>query len=170
LQKLLVDEAGTDTVIYRAPYSDYFKTDTKVFPAVEFLVEVLQHLPDARRRLVRTYGLYSSRSRGTWSCQSHLVRLAPEGWKRDHRPEPSLRIGPPQEPQPELSVSAKQSRAAWARLIKKVYDSDPLSCPRCHKPMRVVAVITDPAQVLKILRHLIKTGKPPPGLDPASLN
>ena len=46
----------------------------------------------------------------------------------------------------------------------------PLTCPRCHNPMKVIAVITDPAQVLKILRHLIKTGKPPPGLDPASLN
>jgi len=36
--------------------------------------------------------------------------------------------------------------------------------------MKVVAVITDPTQVLKILRHLIKTGKPPPRLDPSSLN
>jgi hypothetical protein len=48
--------------------------------------------------------------------------------------------------------------------------------------MKVIAVITDPVQVLKILRHLIKTGKlsgdssakhcesPPPGLDPASVN
>jgi hypothetical protein len=36
--------------------------------------------------------------------------------------------------------------------------------------MKVIAVITDPAQVLKILRHLIQTGRPPPGLDPASLN
>jgi hypothetical protein len=36
--------------------------------------------------------------------------------------------------------------------------------------MKVIAVIIDPAQVLKILRHLIKTGKPPPGLDRASLN
>ena len=36
--------------------------------------------------------------------------------------------------------------------------------------MKVIAVITDSAQVLKLLRHLIKTGKPPPGLDPASLN
>ena len=103
-------------------------------------------------------------------------------WKRDHQPQPSLRIGAPEEPKPELSVSAKQSRAAWARLVKKTYDADPLCCPRCHKPMKVVAVITDPAQVLKILRHLIKTGKlsgdgsaqhcesPSPGLDPASLN
>ena len=67
-------------------------------------------------------------------------------------------------------MSAKQSRAAWARLIKKVYEANPLTCPRCHNPMKVIAVITDPAQVLKILRHLLKTGKPPPGLDPASLN
>jgi hypothetical protein len=35
-------------------------------------------------------------------------------------PQPFVRIGPTDEPQPELSVSAKHSRAAWARLIKKV--------------------------------------------------
>jgi len=65
LQNLLVDEGGTDSVIYRAPYCDFFKTDTKAFPAVGFLAEVLQHLPDSRCRLIRTYGLYSSRARGT---------------------------------------------------------------------------------------------------------
>ena len=62
LQNLLVDEGGTDTV-YRAPYSDFFRTDTKVFPAVGFLAEVLQRLPDFRCRLIRTYGLYSSPGR-----------------------------------------------------------------------------------------------------------
>ena len=46
----------------------------------------------------------------------------------------------------------------------------PLCCPRCHKPMKIIAVITDPPQVLKILRHLIKKGTPPPGLNHASLN
>ena len=117
---------GHRYVVYRAPYSDYFHTDTKVFPAIEFLVEVLQHLPDPRSRLVRTYGLYSSRPRRTWSRCPLLVRLAPEGWKRHHPPQPSLQIGPPEEPKPQLSVSARQSRAAWARLIKKVYDADPL--------------------------------------------
>ena len=67
-------------------------------------------------------------------------------------------------------MSAKQSRAAWARPIKKVYEADPLRCARCRSPMKIIAVITDPAQVLRILRHLVKTGKPPPGLDPASLD
>jgi hypothetical protein len=169
LQNLLLDEGGTDSVIYRAPYSDFFKTDTKVFPAVRFLAEVLQHLPDSRCRLIRTYGLYSSRARGTWLRQPHLVCLAPEGWKRDHQRQPSVHVGPPEQSPGELSVSAKQSRAAWARLIKKVYDADPLRCARCHSPMKIIAVIIDPAQVLKILRHLIKKGTPPPGLDPACL-
>jgi len=36
--------------------------------------------------------------------------------------------------------------------------------------MKIIAVIIDPAQVLKILRHLIKKGMSPPGLDPASLD
>jgi hypothetical protein len=33
-----------------------------------------------------------------------------------------------------------------------------------------MAVITDPAQVRKILRHLVRKGTPPLGLDPASPN
>jgi hypothetical protein len=35
--------------------------------------------------------------------------------------------------------------------------------------MKLIAVITDPAEVGKILRPLIKTGRAPPGLNPSSL-
>jgi len=36
--------------------------------------------------------------------------------------------------------------------------------------MTVIAVITDPREVREILRHLVKIGRAPPGLDPSSLN
>jgi hypothetical protein len=36
--------------------------------------------------------------------------------------------------------------------------------------MKILAFITDPAEVRKILRHLIKIGRPPPDLDPSGLN
>jgi hypothetical protein len=36
--------------------------------------------------------------------------------------------------------------------------------------MKINAVITDPARLLKILRHLIKKGTPPPAPNPASLD
>jgi DNA-directed RNA polymerase subunit RPC12/RpoP len=70
---------------------------------------------------------------------------------------------------PLYSVSARDSRAAWARLLAKVYEVDVLRCPRCGSRMKVLAVISDPQQVSRILRHLISTGAAPPGLDPASL-
>jgi hypothetical protein len=35
--------------------------------------------------------------------------------------------------------------------------------------MKINAAITDPAQVLRMLRPLAETGKPPSGRDPASI-
>jgi hypothetical protein len=60
--------------------------------------------------------------------------------------------------------------SAWAKLIAKIYEIDPLVCPRCSSQMRVLAAITDADEVKKILRHFIKIGSPPPGLDSAALN
>ena len=168
LRKMLVEEHA-ESVLYRSEYNPYFHTDSKLFPATEFLLEVLQHLPDAGTRLIRRYGLYSSRSRGTWSRKPYLARLAPEGWQKNHQPQPALRLGTPSQNTLDQSVSAKESRSAWARLLAKVYEVDPLRCTRCGSQMRVLSVITDPQQVRRILRHLIKSGAAPPGLDAASL-
>jgi hypothetical protein len=57
----------------------------RLFPATEFLVEVLQHLPDAGAMSIRRYGLYSSRSRGT-PCPAGAC--APRGWPRSGQREP----------------------------------------------------------------------------------
>ena len=141
-----------------------------MFPALEFLVQLLQHLPDPDTRLIRRYGLYSSRSRGTWSRKPYLARLAPQGWQKDHQPQPALSLGTASPGTLDQSVSVKEPRSAWARLLAKVYEVDPLRCARCGSQMRVLAVITDPQQVLRILHHLIKTGAAPPGLDAASLS
>ena len=50
-----------------------------------------------------------------------------------------------------LNISCATS---WARLIKKVYEVDPLECPRCKGPMRVIALINDAGVVQRILKHL----------------
>jgi hypothetical protein len=59
--------------------------------------------------------------------------------------------GPVEEPANELAARAK---AAWARLIRKVYEDDPLECPKCKGPMRVIALIEDPGVIRRILEHL----------------
>ena len=164
LKKMLVEQHAA-SVLYRSEYNPYFHTNSKLFPSTEFLVEVLQHLPDASARLIRRYGLYSSRSRGTWSRKPHLLRLAPEGGKEQDQQEATRRLAEAHQDSQDQSVSAKESRAAWARLLAKVYEVDPLRCARCGSPMRVLAVITDAQQVRRILIHLIKTGVAPPGLQ-----
>ena len=44
--------------------------------------------------------------------------------------------------------------AKWRELIKKVWEADPLLCPRCSREMRIVALIDERAVVERILRHL----------------
>jgi hypothetical protein len=51
-------------------------------------------------------------------------------------------------------VSNSTAKPAWARLIKHVYEVDPLVCPRCAGPMRLNAFIEQPAVIEKILTHL----------------
>ncbi len=39
-------------------------------------------------------------------------------------------------------------------MIRKGYEADPLECPKCKGPLRVVALIEDLAVVRAILTHL----------------
>ncbi len=44
--------------------------------------------------------------------------------------------------------------AKWRELIKKVWEADPLTCPRCSQEMKIVALIDDREVIERILRHL----------------
>ena len=64
----------------------------------------------------------------------------------------------------------KKQKSTWARIIKKVYGTDPLVCPCCGSEMKIIAFIFDPEEIRKIMTHLVKIGRPPPYYVPASLN
>jgi hypothetical protein len=113
--------------------------------------------------------LYSSPSRGTWIGKPWLLPLAPEGWLQQHPQQPPPPVQPVLQDSAKSSASTRESRSAWARLLAKVYEVEALHCSRCASPMRVLAVITDPPEVRRILLHLIKTGVAPPGLEASAL-
>lgn len=47
------------------------------------------------------------------------------------------------EPGPETRSQARQAaKVAWAKMIRKVYEVDPLACPECASQMRVIALMT----------------------------
>jgi len=45
-------------------------------------------------------------------------------------------------------------RRTWARLLRKVFQVDPLLCPRSGGKLKIVSVITGPRVVDRILKHL----------------
>jgi late competence protein required for DNA uptake (superfamily II DNA/RNA helicase) len=52
----------------------------------------------------------------------------------------------------------------WAEMIKKVYEIDPLICPKCGGTMRIVSFIEDYKVIDKIIKYLklsFKAARPP---------
>jgi len=92
--------------------------------------------------MVRYYGWYINKMRGV---RHH--GLPPQ--MIPHRPG----VSPP----PPLKLPSKK----WRDLILRVWHVDPLRCPVCQNPMRVLAVIDDPRVTEKILRHLGAWHDPP---------
>ena len=113
--------------------------------ALDFVARLLAHVPDPRRHLVHYYGAYSNVVRGKLKAQSQAQQAE------------SLASGPGAlSPPPPASVSpslAALSRG-WAQLLSRVYEIDPLVCPRCQGVMRVVSFITERRVIRRILAHL----------------
>jgi hypothetical protein len=69
----------------------------------------------------------------------------------------------------KLIIIEEESRKipcrGWAEMIRKVYEVDPLLCPKCGGQMRIIAFLTDFSVVDRIINHLklsFVAAKPPP--------
>jgi hypothetical protein len=119
---------------------------------LDWIHAICQQIPDRAQHLTRYYGAYSNRTREALFQNN------------------SSRISSPQLEQLTTTggKTSKPSRANWARLIRKVFEVDPLLCPKCGSEMKIIAVLTDPKVVDRIIRHLDKnagTPRSPPSLS-----
>ena len=125
--------------------------------AEEFVARVLVQIPDPRRHLVRYYGAYSSRVRGQRRKAENRLEASGSGEVEKAVP-----------PSPERAAL----RRRWANLIRRVYEVDPLVCPRCGSEMRVIAFITEPKVIKRIVDHLRqreRSARPPPRRGPPAV-
>ena len=104
------------------------------------------HVPDKGQHLVKYYGYYSNVSRGKRK-KAEMDEIIPSIQESDG--------------------SSKSFRQNWARLIQKIYEVDPLTCPKCSGAMKVISVIENEDVIRKILKHLglwdLKARPPPKG-------
>jgi hypothetical protein len=126
--------------------------EEKIFDALEWLAAMCSHVPNKGEQMVRYYGYYSNVARGKrkMSDQDELI--------------PSI-LEPVEDPDFSGDGTSKEYRKNWARLIQKIYEVDPLTCPKCKGRMRILAFIEDEEVIKKILKHLglwdIKARPPP---------
>jgi len=117
---------------------------TRNFPALEWLAAMCSHIPNRGEQMVRYYGYYSNVSRGK-------------------RQKEGLDDAIPCILEPQGNVKA--FRKSWSRLIQKIYEVDPLVCPKCQGTMRIISFIEDPSVIRDILKHLglwLTKARPPP--------
>ena len=110
---------------------------------LEFIARVTSHIPDKCQVMVRYYGLYSNAHRGKI------------------RKTASALSSPPIIEDDQISVLSK----GWAEMIRKVYEVDPLLCPRCAGQMRIISFIEEPKTIDRIISHLkltFEAARPPP--------
>ena len=109
---------------------------TLVLDSLEWVRRVTNQVPAPKEHMVRYYGACANRARKLYRSEDGEERVQ----------------GVDLEP-------ASASQASWARLLRQVFEVDPLACPRCSAEMRIVSVITTPAAIDQILRHVRTTGK-----------
>ena len=56
-----------------------------------------------------------------------------------------------------VPVPLREARRRWAELLRRIFEVEPLECPRCGQTMRIVAFITEPQVIDRILDHLHRT-------------
>ena len=93
----------------------------------------------------------------------------PSVWQDKHN-KAAANVDAPISEAYESSVSNKEQNSTWAKLIKKVYGVDPLICPKCGSPMEIIAIIMEPEETTRILKHLVNIGRSPPNFDPSSFH
>ncbi len=129
------------------------ETTSKDYSPLDLLAQLSTFIPDKWEQSVRYLGHYSSRSRGK------RRKIAEQQESNDGNSQ-SIPL------REEDSEYKRKKRKSWARLIRKVFEVDPLRCPRCGESMKVIAVITDPKEARRISSHLGYQYRAPPPLLP----
>ena len=136
-------QRGPGAVTYDPPASRRSHPNSPAperFSPLNALAALTAFIPEKGLQLARYYGYYSNKVRGQrrrqQQCAAGITPVAVSA------------------PKPEPDNFRRFCRRAWARLIRKVYLIDPMTCPKCGGRLRILSFIDNPSVIEKILRHL----------------
>ena len=148
----IIKLTDTEHVVYKAEHKDCRRfpdpgdetlksgvsRNFQIFDPLDFIAEITQHIPERGAHTIRYYGWYSNKARGMRAKDASFANVDVEIAEE------------------EDSLDRKLARSRWAALIKRVYEVDPLRCPKCNSEMRIIAFIEKHNQddvIEGILKH-----------------
>ena len=112
--------------------------------------------------LTRFHGLLASHSKH----RAQIVPLHPEPLEPIQLPLVFLPVYPQlQEPTAE-PTTARAGRHPWAWLLKRVFQADLSTCPKCHSRMRIVEIALTAEAIARTLARHDLASPPPPRAPP----
>ena len=159
LERLSIDPDGRVRYRLHRPWPNPAGKTAIVMDPIAFLRRLAALIPAPYTNLIRYHGVFANRSRFR-----KRLPLPPEA-ARDRDKGDGVQV---HMDDAGKCGTTRPRRLGWAQLLKRVLDVDALECPKCQTPMVVLAFLTDPRVLYKILDHL-KLPSSPPDTAPARL-
>ena len=120
---------GDDQVVYRRKAKDGRPGEEERIDALDFLARVIAHIPPPRVHLIRYFAPLQQRL--AWPTAKGQGGVADAG-AHEGSEDDGL-----------TDAQRRARRREWARLIRRVYEVDPLVCPKCGGEMKIISVILE---------------------------
>jgi len=122
-----------------------------VFEPIELVEKLASIVPPPRAHTVRYHGVLAPRA----GCRRKIV---PAGKTQDD--ETKCRDG-------DQCANTPRRWTPWATLMRRVFATDVLECPKCGGKMKILATIHPPEATTAILESLALSPRAPPWAPPA---
>jgi hypothetical protein len=132
-----------------------------LFTPHELIEKLIPLIPRPRCHLVRYHGILGPAAKDRDKVvPTPPVLLAPETASAEVAGDDKAGTGESREI--DITKIQRGSRLPWAALLKRVFMTDALTCPKCQGRMKILAAITEPEVIRKILDNLGIPSEAPP--------
>jgi len=132
-----------------------------VFTPHELIEKLIPLIPRPRCHLVRYHGILGPAAKDRAKVvPTPPAPAAPETARSEAAGDDMGVTGESREI--DITKIQRGSRLSWAVLLKRVFMTEALTCPKCEGRMKILAAITRPEAIRKILDHLGIPNEAPP--------
>jgi hypothetical protein len=161
LERLSTNVAGQVVYQLKNPFRD--GTTHILFSPEDFIARLAALVPRPRINLTRYHGVFAPSSPMRRAIVPTPASLRQRRKHKDPNAVPATRQCSPKESRSDCN-DPPTAPLTWAQRLKRVFEIDITLCPLCGGQLRVIADITDPELISRILDHV--NSRAPPRLPP----